>query len=171
MANGQQEEASLFRALVKAFGPTIMIVWPLFFLEHFALIVNSVVLGLLLETFNDPCDETGESTDTTTTTPVANATTAVSDCATPDRTLSWVYAILMVFLTAIIGFTHHEYFFVGWRIGLNLRSAATGFIFRKALKLDVAALQVRHLCNVALCFLSVWRMICCHANLRCWWHR
>eukprot|EP00750_Incisomonas_marina_P018858 INCI3157.1.p1 GENE.INCI3157.1~~INCI3157.1.p1 ORF type:complete len:2243 (-),score=316.98 INCI3157.1:473-7201(-) len=156
-ATGQKP--SLYKAIVKAFGKEIFRVWPFLMVEELLSIANSVVLGLLLDTFRSAA-LVESATET-------NSTTGLSVSEPFDKTLSWVYGALLVLFTAGVGLCHHEYYFAGWRMGMHLRSASTGVIFRKSLRLSVAAFQEAtngHIINIASSDVERFYQMCLFAH-------
>jgi len=148
--SGRQTKPSLYRAIVKSFGWEIFRVWPILLIEELASIANSVVLIFLLCEFSG-CNDADPLANVTNAT--ANGTTIAGDSMTASFSAPAEFlAVLLVVLTAIVGLAHHEYFFSGWRMGLHLRSACTGVIFNKSLRLSVSAFHEAtngHIVNIA----------------------
>jgi ABC-type multidrug transport system fused ATPase/permease subunit len=129
---------------VKTFGNETFGVWPILMLEELLLIGNAVVLGELLNTFRAAAAAVVDGNDdgiNTSSSFSANNSTTAAPLFAYDKTLSWVFGVLLVVMTAVLGLTHHEYYFVSWRLGLHVRAAVTGVVFRKALRLNLSAFQ------------------------------
>jgi ATP-binding cassette subfamily C (CFTR/MRP) protein 4 len=97
---------SLHRAMLVNFFQSIWYVQPFLAAAHAAKIVQAVVLGNLIETF-----ETGD-----------------------DRGYLW--ASLLVVCGVVILFEHHHVFFVTWRKGMQLRISCVASIYDKSLRLS-----------------------------------
>ncbi|KNE57701.1 hypothetical protein AMAG_04560 [Allomyces macrogynus ATCC 38327] len=112
----QKKKPSLPRAIARAFRKQIF--WSGFyaFIEIFTKIGEAVFLGLLVERFQSKSSNAAE---------------------TPG--LGYLWAILLALVTAAHGLLHHHFFFVGMRLGVQIRVALTGLIYRKTMHLAAGA--------------------------------
>jgi ATP-binding cassette subfamily C (CFTR/MRP) protein 4 len=101
------ENPSLHRAFFRDYFGSLWYIQPFLCLAATAKIVQAVVLGLLIESF-----ETGNSAD------------------------GYKWASLLVVSGVIILFEHHHVFFVTWRKGMQLRISCVASIYSKSLRLS-----------------------------------
>lgn len=104
---------SLHRAIFLDFVSSMWIVQILMGLSYAAKLVQALMLGLLLETF--------ESTDL------------------EKKNQGYMWAAILVICGAVILFEHHHVFFITWRKGMQYRISMVAAIYAKALRLKSTA--------------------------------
>jgi len=97
---------SLHRAIVKDFILSIWYVQPMLMLGETARVVQAVVLGFLVESFEGANDR------------------------------GMLYASIIVFCGLVLLFEHHHVFFFTWRKGMQMRIACVAAVHDKALRLS-----------------------------------
>jgi ATP-binding cassette subfamily C (CFTR/MRP) protein 4 len=98
---------SLHKAFLRDFLKSIWYVQPVIMAAAIAKIVQAVVLGLLIESF-----ETGNSAE------------------------GYQWAAILVAAGIVVLFEHHHVFFVTWRKGMQLRISCVASIYSKSLRLS-----------------------------------
>ncbi len=101
------ENPSLHRAFLKDFFGSLWYIQPFMCLGATAKIVQAIVLGLLIESF-----EVGNASD------------------------GYKWASVLVVCGVIILFEHHHVFFITWRKGMQLRISCVASIYAKSLRLS-----------------------------------
>ena len=119
------KKASLHRAILRDFFASIWYVQPLICAATVAKVVQSVALGLLIETFQD----------------------------TSNARRGYLWAGLLVLCAMVVLFEHHHVFFITWHKGMRLRIGFVASIFAKSLRLSstnqVAAASSGKIMNLA----------------------
>jgi ABC-type multidrug transport system fused ATPase/permease subunit len=109
---------SLLQALLRAFGPKYAWLGIILIGETVVHIIQAILLGYFVDII------------------VAGGSSSIS-------VLNNGYAVsaLLTLSGIIIGVAHHQYFFYGWRMGMQLRIAVTSMIYDKAVMLHMRALS------------------------------
>lgn len=103
----KRKKPSLHRALLKNFFTSIWYVQPMMCATVVARVVQSVALGILVQSF----ERENSSRD------------------------GYLWATILMICGAVILFEHHHVFFITWRKGMQLRIACVAAIFAKSLRL------------------------------------
>ncbi len=105
--------ASLTRALFSAFGKDYLVASSVLLIQSAAKISMTQGLGALIEWIEDDGVDGVQS--------------------------GLLYVLWMVASAVIMGGVHHVFFFMGWRVGLQMRASLTALVFSKLLTLGTAA--------------------------------
>jgi ATP-binding cassette subfamily C (CFTR/MRP) protein 4 len=100
------KKPSLHRAILRDFFGSIWYVQPMLLLVCVARVVQAVVLGLLIDSFEGENDK------------------------------GYLWAAIIVACGVVILFEHHQVFYITWRKGMQLRAACVAAIHEKSLRLS-----------------------------------
>jgi len=107
------DTASLTKALLSAFGKDYVLASSVLLIQSAAKISMTQGLGALIEWIED------------------EGASGLQD--------GLLYVLWMVASAVVMGGVHHVFFFMGWRVGLQMRASLTALVFSKLLTLGTAA--------------------------------
>ena len=101
------DRPSLHRAILKDFFTSIWYVQPMMAFAYTAKVSQAILLGLLVDSFEDDNDDRG-----------------------------YIWAGLIVACALVVLLEHHHVFFITWRKGMQLRISCVAAIYEKSLRLS-----------------------------------